>query len=231
MCELLDTTSADQRDRLRSDFAAHVDSRVRSDLGGIDIAADLLGSAELDDGARVQIAAKLRQRVENAVHWLDTGRSYLQGGVSPEALEGFPIDVGQVLEDSVREMQPVLENDTFKIELTRPEHAKFVLAAPEKLARLIRAAVGLLRADAAFGSTLRVELKEQDGGVLIRLESEGYGLPDETFKASLDRGAAMGSLRELQRGRYWIEDWGGGLELRSQPGEGTGIDIQLRSVQ
>jgi signal transduction histidine kinase len=88
----------------------------------------------------------------------------------------------------------------------------------------------------AFGQhgTLTLTLSSRDGEVFLEVKDDGRGIPPEILpKLGLKgstHGKAGGTGLGLYHARVSVENWGGRLEIESEPGAGTTVTIALPAV-
>ena len=76
-----------------------------------------------------------------------------------------------------------------------------------------------------------VSMTDGAGAVVIRVKDDGKGIPPEVLARLGRRGETYGKSGGSGLGVYYaramVEHWGGTLEMRSEPGRGTEVEIKL----
>lgn len=137
----------------------------------------------------------------------------------------LPVQLKPLLQMAVEAVRPLAEQKALNIVVETPPGTVLVRLASNRFVRGLRAVLERLVEDARRGGRLllRVEISGQEA--LLRLEDEGYGLPQEELDASQAPGAAD-TPDPLRRFASALQEWGG--RLSATGGLGIGIRIEIR---
>jgi two-component system sensor histidine kinase PilS (NtrC family) len=166
----------------------------------------------------------------------DTIRSFL-AYAKPQRQTLARIDVRTVVTDTARLLQNTAHlADTHQIALSVPDTEAWYDADENQLRQVIwNLATNGLRA-MPDGGALRLSVAtepaagDRAGAVLLRVEDEGVGIPPEDldgifqpFRGAFARGTGLG-LSIVHR---IVSDYGGDVQVASQPGRGTAVTVRL----
>lgn len=212
---LLHTLSHDLKGPITAVLAS-TSALKRADLGESD-------RAELLDG----MAMRVRKMDRLLTDLLDLER--IGRGITEPAR--FPVDVGQLVTDLVHETD-VLEGREVEI-VARPVVAP---VDPPKVERMIENLLVNAVRHTPRGTKIWIRVSPQDGGVLVSVEDEGPGIPDELKEAVFEpfrkgdaesAGSGIGlslvaRFAELHGGRAWAQD---------RPDGGASVRVYLPGPQ
>lgn len=207
-----------------SDMAAQVAHDIRSPLAALGAAAREMKLPEeqrtLVDGAlgRMQgIANDLLERYR-------APGTEVKGKVETCALSGL---IEQVLAEKRIQHK---DKAGVKIDFSGGDGLKAAVD-PKELQRIISNLVN--NAVEAFdkGGLVSVDLAATDGKVLIEIKDDGKGIPPEILAKLGQKGETHGKTGGTGLGLYHartaVENWGGSLQIESEPGKGTAVAITL----
>jgi signal transduction histidine kinase len=140
------------------------------------------------------------------------------------------IDIAGVVEDALAMLRYDSEVRRVRVARQLAGHP-IVVAHSGKLAQVLINLVRNAAQASAEGGEITVRLDEQGGAVVLAVEDHGTGMSAETlarigepfFSTKGDRGTGLG----LGIARRIVEEHGGTLAVRSQPGEGTTVTVRL----
>jgi heavy metal sensor kinase len=154
------------------------------------------------------------------------------------ALNLESLDLGAIIDESVRQLRPLAENK--KIRLQLPGTADPLPVRGDRTA-LLELFTNLLDNAIKYnvpGGEVRISVKKENGVVLCEIEDTGIGIPDGDREKVFDRFYRVdrsrskeveGSGLGLSICREIVRLHGGGLELRSGQGDGTSVLVRLRA--
>jgi two-component system OmpR family sensor kinase len=153
------------------------------------------------------------------------------------SLEPAPVDVAQLLEESMALAQEQPQAETRHLHLTLPQAPWPVPEIPGDWDLLFLATYNLLDNALKFtrpGDTVEVRASDDRTHVVIEVADTGPGIPedevesvwDELYRGQGARGVP-GSGLGLALARAIIERHGGQIRLRSRAGQGTVVTVRL----
>ena len=155
----------------------------------------------------------------------------MQTEFSPVAVERYPMRFEPVFRAASAAVGSDLESHQVTIKASVSDYLQLVLAAPKPLEDLLCAILLTLVQDAREESRLTVEAVQEQGGLVVTLANQGFGMPQEKFDRFLKEGAgAHETLDAIGSGINTAKAWGGSLKVRSEVGSGIVFTMKLRSV-
>lgn len=151
-----------------------------------------------------------------------------------------PVDVAELAAESAEALKFRLEEKKQSITLSFPETRVIVQAEREKLARVFG---NLLTNAVKFskkGGVILLRIEKKERSVLISVEDQGIGIPEELQKHVFDLFSVSrraGTANEKSYGiglsvcKQIVEAHGGTISVKSQEGKGTSFQIELPTEQ
>jgi signal transduction histidine kinase len=223
--------------RLKSDFVANVSHELKTPLALIRLFAETLelGRVPGEEKARqyYRVINKESQRLTQLINnILDFSR--IEAG--RKEYRFAPTDVSRIVQDVVDAYRFQIEQQGFTLEVAIAEDLPEVRADKEALAQavlnLVNNAIKYSRDEKYLG----LELKRQDGRVLLSVSDHGIGIAKgeqdrifEKFYRAEDslvhetKGSGLG----LSLVHHIMEAHGGGVEVESAPGRGSRFTLAL----
>jgi len=103
--------------------------------------------------------------------------------------------------------------------------------APREFQRIISNLVNNAVEAIDKGGTVSVTLSALDGKALLSVKDDGKGIPPEILAKLCQKGNTHGKAGGTGLGLYHakrtVEEWGGLLTIKSEPGKGTAVTIEL----
>ncbi len=214
-------------DRLASlgRMAAGVAHEIRNPLTGVSLLLDDLHD-RLPVGEDRSLAARALQELER----LDGIVQELLAYARVDRVERSPCPIGEVLDQSLFLVKKQARSQGVSVSLHAGADLPRVHADPEKLKQaLLNLYLNALQAMGG-GGALQVEARRIPGGVEIRVEDTGPGIPQgeaerifEPFYTLRPGGTGLG----LSIAHTIFSDHGGSVEVASEPGRGAIFFVRL----
>lgn len=213
------------------EMARQVAHEIKNPLTPIRLGVQHLKRARTD--ARVDFDTVLDQNVERILREIDRldeiARAFSRYGQPPEQRAGAePTDVAAVVRELV-ELESMGEGGV-QWSVAGAGQPLTALARRDELREVLLNVFENARL--AGASRVRAELGQEGGSVRIAVRDDGQGIPQEALSRIFEphfSTRTSGSGLGLAISRRLIESWGGTITIRSQPGEGTAVEILLRS--
>jgi signal transduction histidine kinase len=224
-------------DRVKSDFVTVVSHELRTPLTSIrSLSESLLGAPDMGRQRQEQflgIIAGESQRLSRLIgQLLDLSR--IEAGKMEWRLEA--LDLGEVVAHAVEAHRALLDGQGIRLEAPEAAERPVVVADRD---RVIQVLTNLLSNAAKFtprGGLVRVRTYRDGASAVVEVEDTGVGIPPgqaesifERFRragdtlASQAEGAGLG----LPISREIVQQLGGTLTVRSEPGRGSCFRITL----
>jgi signal transduction histidine kinase/ABC-type multidrug transport system fused ATPase/permease subunit len=211
------------------EMARQVAHEIKNPLTPIRLGVQHLQRARTD--RRVDFDHVLEQNVERILKEIDRldeiARAFSRYGEPPEQRGGAePTDVAAVLRDLV-ELETMGEEQV-RWSLKGAEGPVLALARREELREVLLNVFENARL--ARASDVTITLASRDGRVKVSVEDNGHGIPKDVLHRVFEphfSTRTSGSGLGLAISRRVIESWGGTIEVASEEGEGTRVQIAL----
>ena len=212
-------------------MAAGVAHELNNPLTGIiNVAAMLQSSGDFDEKSRAMIAqlSEETRRIENLVHNL---MSYSR----PSREEMFPLDLRQIVLDSLSFSHYELSRGQVKVETRIPEGLEPVRGIRDQLQQLfINLLTNASHACAEKGGgTVAIDASPtDDGNVEVKISDQGIGIPGENLDRLFDpffttKPEGKGTGLGLSICYDIVQEHRGDIYISSEPGSGTTFVVEI----
>jgi len=218
-------------DRLKSEFVGHVSYQLRTPLTTISGYADFLqnqGAGELNDKQSEYIFA-IQTASDELAKTIDDILDIAAIDANVLDLELGDVNIYELLNLSMDYVATKAEDTKKSLGLTCPEDVGIIRADEQRMKQVI---YNLLSNAVRFtkpGGHIELGAKRSENGVTIWVKDDGVGIPSEkqpqvfeSFRST--RGGAGLGLALVQK---FVEAHGGWVELESEEGEGTHVQLYM----
>jgi two-component system phosphate regulon sensor histidine kinase PhoR len=233
---LHDITDLRRADRVRRDFVANVSHELRTPLTAIrGYVEALLEAPPTPDQAQrfLEIIARHSERMERLVKDL-LRLARLDAG--QEALDRAACSVEALFAGVVAELEPILDarRQTVRTEVGLDAHV--VTGDPVKLHDVFRNLVENASNYSPEGSLIELESTVGGGGVLLRVQDRGPGIPEPDLGRIFERFYRVDKARSRETGgtglglsivRHLVELHGGEVRAENRAGGGAVFTVRL----
>jgi signal transduction histidine kinase len=210
-------------ERARREFIANASHELRTPLFSLAGHLELLVEEDLDDATRRDFLVGMREQVDRlaklAAELLDLSR--LDAGRL--RVERVSLNLGRLADLLLEEFQPLARGSEHRLELV-PDGEVAALADEQRVLQIGRALVENALRHTPPGTTVRIEVRRENGRAVLAVVDDGPGISPEHAPHVFERfyradGAlASGSGLGLAIARELAEVMGGEIELNSRPG-------------
>ena len=210
-------------ERARREFIANASHELRTPLFSLAGHLELLVEEDLDDATRRDFLVGMREQVDRlaklAAELLDLSR--LDAGRL--RVERVSLNLGRLADLLLEEFQPLARGSEHGLELV-PDGEVAALADEQRVLQIGRALVENALRHTPPGTTVRIEVRRENGRAVLAVVDDGPGISPEHAPHVFERfyradGAlASGSGLGLAIARELAEVMGGEIELDSRPG-------------
>jgi PAS domain S-box-containing protein len=232
-----DITALKQIDRMRSQLLGTAAHDLKNPLNAIRLGADLLNDAELSDQQRK--ALNMMQRATDSMTSLITGLLETIRVESTAQLALEPCQVNDLIRRAIEDLRPLAEAKNHTVSYDPPEEALLIMGDPTRLnsvmTNLLSNAIKFTQPD----GHIQANVEWDDDSVLVEIADDGPGISEDEiphvfehfFRGRLTyddpdnpvEGTGLG----LALAKTVIEQHGGKIWVRSQPGEGSSFFFEL----
>lgn len=225
----------DQRDRdelARRHLLTSIGHDLRTPLGSLQAAIEALEDGVAPDPARYLRAmagdvASLRGMVDDLFVLTQLDAGALQ-------LDRLPIDLAELVDGAVETIGPLAAKHDVALVATTVGSSALVLADPRAVDRVLRNLLDNAVRHAPPGTTVDVEVTDEDGEATVRVHDAGDGFPGEFTERAFERFSRADAARVRQGGgaglglaiaKELVEAHGGRIWIGEGPGATVGFTI------
>ncbi|MGA9533855.1 MAG: GAF domain-containing protein [Anaerolineales bacterium] len=232
-----DITALKQIDRMRSQLLGTAAHDLKNPLNAIRLGADLLYDADLSDQQRK--ALNMMQRATDSMTNLITGLLETIRVESTAQLALEPCQINDLIRRAIEDLRPLSEAKNHTVSYDPPEEALLIMGDPTRLnsvmTNLLSNAIKFTQPD----GHIQANVEWDDESVLVEISDDGPGISEEEiphvfehfFRGRLTyedpNNPVEGTGLGLALAKTVIEQHGGKIWVRSQPGEGSSFFFAL----
>jgi PAS domain S-box-containing protein len=217
----------EELDRWRRDFLAAVIHDLQNPVVAIRGFTELLRAGRVPEERRQEVVDRVLSNARSLQELIDNLRAYSrlnepQLQLRPEAIE-LTVFVRELLAD----LAPVLDGHPVEVAVEGPV---VVLADRHGLERVLRNLMHNVARHTAVGTSIRVGAREAGDHVELEVEDDGGGIPAELLPRLFDRFTSAtngGTGLGLSIVKRFVDLHGGRITVRSEPGVGTALKLEL----
>jgi len=227
-------------ERMRTDFVSNVSHELRTPLTAIKGLVETLRDGAVDDRkVRDRFLATIEDETDRLIRLVNDLLVLSKADSRALKLKREPLDIRDLIEESVQKLAPQLEERGILVEVIAPDEPQLVLADADRIEQVL---VNLLDNAIKYSPEGgRVTVAIDDGGpapemVGVAVRDRGLGIPAEDLPRvferfyRVDRARARdggGSGLGLSIAKAIVEAHGGEITLRSEEGQGTTVRFTL----
>ncbi len=210
-------------------FARSIIHDLKGPLSIISLTAEVAGMAGTSPEKRLQAPARIRRQVERITDLINEILDFTRS--TPTAAEHTPAHYAPFVEEVVRELAGEIEIKGVKLVLETPPPAVVVLLNPKRLRRVFQNLIHNATDVMPDGGRISLRFAQQADAVITEIEDTGPGIApeiaDRLFEAFATHGKEHGTGLGLSICKKIIEDHGGQIWSRTEPGRGAIFAFKL----
>jgi two-component system phosphate regulon sensor histidine kinase PhoR len=232
---LRDVTDLRRLERLRRELTANVSHELRTPLTSIKgFAETLLGGAMRDEATCRHFLEIIDKESNRLVKLVDDLLDLSRLENKRISLELSPVEVGEVIQETVARLRPLAGARDFDLRPAAPE--VIALADRDRLAQILTNLLDNAIKFTPDGGRIAVDWRTANGEVEVTVADSGQGIAEADlphvferfYKADRARAATPGgSGLGLAITRHIVEAHGGRIRVASTPGAGTTFTFTL----
>lgn len=216
-------------------LASAIAHEIRNPLNYINLSLDHLQKNFKPEGAsKLENFEKLTKQLKVEVARINNQITDFLRYSRPIKLNLQPIDIRQVIEDSLRIVEPQAEEQNIKISVVEHDHIPKVLGDAEILRSVFNNLfINATQAMEKDGGKLNVILSAEENNVKIEVKDTGIGIPTanlekifEPYFSTKETGTGLG-LAIVKR---IVDDHNGNISVESEENVGTDFIVELPKV-
>lgn len=224
-------------ENIRRDFVSNVSHELKTPLTAIQAYTETLLDGALEEPEhRIGFVERIAEQA-NRLHALIQDLLQLARIESGEnVFEVQPVDVASVVDECVEEQSAVAQSKSQCL-FTEPSVSEISVRADAEglrtiLSNLIDNAVKYTQE----GGTIAVRWRAEEGSAVIEVQDNGPGIPEEHHPRIFERFYRVDRARSRDVGgtglglsivKHLVQVFGGEIDIRSQPGQGTTFAVHL----
>lgn len=222
---------------VQSEFVSAVSHEMKTPLSLIKLASDTLANRRYADPSAIADYGRLMGvEAHHLARLIDNVLCYARINDSSSAYDFEPLDIAEVVQESIDRFRPQLAELGFNLRVNLPVDSPSVSGDHLMLAQVFDNLIDNAAKHAASGKFLGLDVTIADRQVTIAVSDRGDGIPPDDLtlvfdkfyrrKGTRPRGAGLG----LAIVRRIVEDHGGTVRMHSVPGEGTSVLVTFPSM-
>jgi signal transduction histidine kinase len=219
---------------VQSEFVSAVSHEMKTPLSLIKLASDTLANGRYADASAIADYGRLMGvEAHHLARLIDNVLCYARITDSSSDYDVEPIDIAELVQESVDRFRPQLNAQGFEVQVNLPVESPSVNGDPLMLGHVFDNLIDNAAKYGGGGHMLGVTVAARDRVVDVTVSDRGQGVPAEDLarvfdkffrgKGSKPRGAGLG----LAIVRRIVEDHRGSVRMTSAPGEGTSVVVTL----
>jgi signal transduction histidine kinase len=204
-------------------FAASSVHDLKNPLAIISVAAEMACLPAATNEGRRTALDRITRQVDRITYLVNDILEFTRG--TPMAPTFSPTDYGEFVRVMVEDFQHEVGLKAVKIEVASPPPSERLLINPQRLSRVFHNLIANAVDAMPEGGTIRLRFQVTDREVATEIEDTGQGIPpeiaDRLFEAFATHGKARGTGLGLSIARRIVEEHGGTISARNQPGGGA----------
>ena len=229
LCELIDITELNATSELKKKMFEHFSNQATSELNSVltsltDLQA-LYNPIDQNSSLFNNIQGKTQKTLATLKSVSEQMAIELKS-LFTNKLQCYPIDGLTALTKAVDKLKDHLTLKSIKLHFEIPAASGLVFASPAELTPLFHALLLTIIEDTYEAGDVWIDIEEKTNWIIFRLRNNGIGIAaDKKSRQADDENSS--SLR-IAHAVNCAENWGGSLDISSQIGEGSTVELTLK---
>jgi signal transduction histidine kinase len=210
-------------------FAASIVHDLKNPLAIISFAAEMACMDDATADARQTALERITRQVDRITHLVNDILEFTRG--TPTAPAFSQTDYGEFVGTLVEEFRHEVGLKAVKIEYANAPPAMVLSINPQRLNRVFHNLIANAVDAMPEGGTIRLRFHVTDRDVVTEIGDTGPGIPpeiaDRLFEAFATHGKARGTGLGLSIAKRIVEEHGGAISARNEPGAGAVFSFTL----
>ena len=213
-------------------FARGIVHDLKNPLNIIGLTAEMVAMPNASAEIRTQANVRIRKQVERISELVSEILYFTQGDQDSVVLT--PMDYAEFVQHVIEELRPETELRAVRLELANAPPPVKVLLHPNRLRRVFMNLANNAADAMSAGGKIILRFRSDNTGVITEIEDTGPGIPpeilDRLFQAFATHGKSHGTGLGLSICKKIVEDHGGRIWARNEPGRGAVFAFALPLV-
>lgn len=210
-------------------FARSIIHDLKNPLQLISLSAEVSGMTGVSAETRQHAQSRIRRQTERIGELINEILEFTQG--APSAFELTPVNYAAFVEQVVCELAAEVESKRVALSFEHPPPAVVVNLNPQRFRRVFHNLIHNATEMMPDGGAIRIRFRTQESEVTTEVEDSGPGIApeiaDRLFETFATFGKAHGTGLGLSICKKIVEDHGGRIWARNEPGRGAVFAFRL----
>lgn len=232
------TGKLQKTEAIRRQFVSDASHELKTPLASIRLLSDsIVQSADMDEGTIREFVEDIGQEAERLTRTTEKLLSLTRIDVQPET-QLVPVDVAKVVKTAGHMLRPLVDGGQVEMTFALAEHCE-ILATEDDIYQIVfNLAENGIKYNVA-GGTLHIRLTRDETQIYLTVEDTGIGIPEEDIPYIFDRFYRVDKARRRDEGGsglglsiVWdmVRQYGGHVDVKSQPGQGTRFTVTFPAL-
>lgn len=229
LCELVDTTELKNLYELKEKMFERFYFQIRNDFSSILFALPLLGKQQLSPEEKQLIITTVEGKTDETLKTLALVKEQMDveiEAILTNTLQCYPVNGKASIQRVLTKLQKIINKRKIKIHLKLPELVSLVFASQSELEVVLHATLLIMIEDTYKEGDIWIEAKEKEQNVIYYIHNNGIGISDSQLQKFEE--SQESETLDFQHAMRRVNRWGGSLNITSQLGKGSRVELLLR---
>ena len=232
LCELVDVTDLKQMYQLKEKMFERFYFQLNEDLQASLLTIQLPDNETLKDSNELVALRNIRGKINQMLEMLQQLNTQMNVDIEhliSNNLLCFPIDAKIAIQNTIESLQDTINQREIKINYQLPDFMSLVFASPVELEAVLHSVLQTLIEDTYEGSEIWISVEEREHLLTCHLQNAGIGISNaKPEKLTGDTKILDTDVLNFNYAIHCVNRWGGSLNISSETGEGSRVDLVLR---
>ena len=229
LCEIIDITELNATSELKKKMFDHFSSQTVNELNSVltsltDLQA-LYNPIDQNSSLFNNIQGKT-QKTLTTLKSVSEQMAIELKSLFTNKLQCYPIDGLTALTKAIDKLKDYLTLKSIKLHFEMPAASGLVFASPAELTPLFHTLLITIIEDTYEAGDVWIDIEEKTNWITFRLRNNGIGIAAD--KKSRQTDDESSSSPKIANAVNCVENWGGSLDISSQIGEGSTVELTLK---
>ncbi len=229
LCEIIDITELNATSELKKKMFDHFSSQTVNELNSVltsltDLQA-LYNPIDQNSSLFNNIQGKT-QKTLTTLKSVSEQMAIELKSLFTNKLQCYPIDGLTALTKAIDKLKDYLTLKSIKLHFEMPAASGLVFASPAELTPLFHTLLITIIEDTYEAGDVWIDIEEKTNWITFRIRNNGIGIAAD--KKSRQTDDESSSSPKIANAVNCVENWGGSLDISSQIGEGSTVELTLK---
>jgi two-component system phosphate regulon sensor histidine kinase PhoR len=238
---LHDVTELRRLQGIRKDFMTNVSHELKTPLTAISgLVEAMLDEPDMPEDQRMHFLSRVQAQNDRLIALVRDLLTLSRIEADSFDLPLSRVDIGSVLQESLRTLGPRAEASKLELHVVLPESPLYSLSNPEAIRQIVDNLIDNAIKYTPEGGAVKVGLAERNGKIECVVSDSGVGIPEEEQERVFERFYRVDKARSREVGgtglglsivKHLARAIGAGLKLESALGHGTTFTLVLHPAE